>query len=62
MIDGSSIEVNIKEVLLRITIYRELKFDDHFNKLCKNLNAFARLATLIKVNKRRIVLKPFMEF
>ena len=35
LIDGSSIESNMKEVLLGITIDRDLKFDEHVNNLCK---------------------------
>ena len=34
VIDGSSIETNTK-VLPRITIDKDLKFDDHVNSLCK---------------------------
>ena len=56
MIDGSSIETNTKEVLLWITIYKDLKFDDHVNSLCKNdcqkLNALSHLATYMNVKKR----------
>ena len=33
--DGSSIESNTKEILLGITIDRDLKFDEHVNNLCK---------------------------
>ena len=33
LIDGSSIESNTKEILLGITIDRDLKFDEHVNKL-----------------------------
>lgn len=35
VIDGSSIESSIKEVIIDIKIDRLLKFDDHVNKLCK---------------------------
>ena len=35
LIDGSSIESNTKEILLRITIDRDLKFNEHVNNLCK---------------------------
>ena len=34
-IDGSSIEINTKDVLLGIPIDKDLKFDDHVNSLCK---------------------------
>ena len=33
VIDGSSIETNIKDVLLGITVDKDLKFDDHVNTL-----------------------------
>ena len=33
--DGSFIESNIEEILLGITIYRDLKFDEHVTNLCK---------------------------
>ena len=32
---SSSIETNTKEVLLEITIDKDLKFDDHINSPCK---------------------------
>ena len=35
VIDGAFIETNTKEVLLGITIDKDLKFDDHVNSLCK---------------------------
>ena len=35
LIDGSSNESNTKEILLVITIDRDLKFDEHVNNLCK---------------------------
>ena len=35
MIDGLPIDSSKTEVLLGITIDRELKFDDHVNRLCK---------------------------
>ena len=50
----------IKEVLLRITIDRELKFDDHSSSLCKKasqkldaLPRFTPSSTLIKGEKSR---------
>ena len=64
-IDGSSIETNTKEELLGITIDKALKFDDHVNNLCKNayqkFNTLARLAPYINVEKRRIIMKAFIE-
>ena len=34
-IDGWFIESNIREVLLGLTIDRNLRFDDHVNNLCR---------------------------
>ena len=65
VIDGSSIETNIKGVFLGITIGKDLKFDDHVNsvckKVCQKLNALARLAPFMSVEKRRIIVKAFIE-
>ena len=65
VIDGSSIETNIKGVLLGITIGKDLKFDDHVNSLCKKvcqkLHAIALLAPYMSVEKRRIIMKAFIE-
>ena len=65
VIDGSSIETNTKEVLLGITIDKDLKFDDHVNNLCKKacqkLNALTCLAPYMNVEKRRIIMKAFIE-
>ena len=65
VIDGSSIETNTKEVLLGIAIDKDLKFDDHVNNLCKKacqkLNALAGLAPYMNVEKRRIIMKAFIE-
>ena len=65
MIDGSSIGTNTKEVLLGITIDKDLTFNDHVNSLCKKvcqkLNSLARLAPYMNVEKRRIIMKAFIE-
>ena len=56
LIDGFSIDSSIKEVLLGITIDKELKFEDHVNNLCKkacqNLNALAHIAPFMSVEKK----------
>ena len=48
VIDGFTTDSNIKEVLLGITIDKNLKFDDHVNNLCKKacqkVNALSRIA------------------
>ena len=65
VIDGFYIETNTKEVLLGITIDKDLKFDDHVNSLCKKawqkLNVLARLAPYMNVEKRRLIMKAFIE-
>ena len=65
IVDGSSIESNTKEIPLGITIDRDMKFDDHANNLCKKacqkLRALARLAPFMNVDKKRIIMKAFIE-
>ena len=65
LIDGSSIESNTKEILLGITIDRDWKFDEHVNNLCKKawrkLNALVRLAPFMNVDKKRMIMKAFIE-
>ena len=65
LVDGSPIQTSTKEVLLGITIDKDLKFDDHVNSLCRKacqkLNALARLAPYMNVEKRRIIMKAFIE-
>ena len=65
MIDGLPIDSSEREVLLGITIDHELKFDDHVNHLCKKaslkINALARIAPFMNVNKKRIIMKSFIE-
>ena len=52
--------------LLGITIDRDLKFDNHVLKLCRKANqklsALSRMAKMISFNKRRTLLKFFVEF
>ena len=65
VIDGFTIDSNIKEVLLGITIDKNLKFDDHVNNLCKKacqkVNALSRIAPYMNVSKRWIIMKAFIE-
>ena len=57
VIDGSSIESSKREILIGITIDRDLKFDEPVNNLRKKayqkLNALFRLAPLMNVDKKR---------
>ena len=65
IIEGSCIKSSQKELLLGVTIDNELKFDDHINYLCKKagqkLNALARIATFMDTNKKRTIMKAFVE-
>ena len=65
VIDGSSIETNAKKVFLGIANDKDLKVDDNAKSLCKKacqkLNALARLAPYMNVEKRRIIMKAFTE-
>ena len=65
LIDGSSTKSSTKEILLGITIDRDLKFDEHVNNLCKKacqkLNAFVHLAPFMNVDKKRMIMKAFIE-
>ena len=65
MIDGFPIDSSKTEVLLRITINHELKFDDHANYLRKKagqkLNAVACIAPFMNTSKNPIIMKLFVE-
>ena len=56
VIDGLPIDSSKTEVLLGITIYHELKFDNYVNRLCKKailkLNVLARIAPFMNVSKK----------
>ena len=64
IIEGSCIKSSKKELLLGVTIYNELKSDDHINYLCKKagqkLNAFARVGPFMDMNKKRTAMKAFV--
>ena len=66
IIEGSCIKSSQKELLLGVTIDNELKFDDHINYLWKNawqkLNALARTTRCKDTNKKRTVMKVFVEY
>ena len=56
LFDDSSIESNTKEMLLEITIDKDLKFDKHVNNLCKKacqkVNALVRLTLFMNIDKK----------
>ena len=65
IMDGLPIDSSKTEVRLGITIDHELKLDDHVNYLSKKadqkLNAIARMAPFMNVNKKRIIINSFID-
>ena len=63
-IDNSYIESEDEQVLLGITIDSNLTFKNHINSICKNANqkldAFARIAPYMNIQKRRTIMKYFV--
>ena len=64
-IGDASIKTSTKETLLEILINSELSFDQHICSICstdsKKLHALGRIATFMSFNKRRTLLKSFIE-
>ena len=64
-IGDASIKTSTKETLLEILINSELSFDQHISSICstdsKKLHALGRIATFMSFNKRRTLLKAFIE-
>ena len=62
---GAWITSNLSEKLLGITLDSDLQFDKHISDLCdkvsKNINALCRVAGYMSLEKRRIVMKTFVE-
>ena len=58
-------QIIMKEILLGVTIDRDLKFDEYVNnpckKACQKLNGLARLAPFMNVDKKRMIMKAFIE-
>ena len=63
-IDNSYIESEEQQVLLGITIDSNLTFENHINSICKKarqkLNALARIAPYMNIQKRRTIVKSFV--
>ena len=61
----TSIKTSTKETLLGILIDSELSFDQHISSICskvsKKLHALRHVATFMSFNKRRTLLKAFIE-
>ena len=66
LLGGSSVESSTEEILLGIAVdIWDLKFDGHIKNLCKKacekLSVLACLAPFMNVDKKRIVMKAFIE-
>ena len=63
-IDNNDIESEKEQVSLGITISSNLTFENHINNICKKpsqkLNALARVAPYMNMQKRRIIMKSFV--
>ena len=63
-IDNNYTESEKEQMLLGITIDSKLTFENHINNICKRasqkLNALARVAPYMNIQKRRIIMKPFV--
>ena len=63
-IDNNYIESEKEQVLLGITIDSNLTFENHINNICKKasqkLNALARVAPYMNMQKRIIIMKSFV--
>ena len=63
-IDNSYIESEDEQVLLGITIDSNLTFKNHINSICKKasqkLNALARIAPYMNIQKRRTIMNSFV--
>ena len=62
---NTSIASSLSEKLLGITLDSKLKFGEHINKICnivnKNLNALHRIGSHKRLNKRKMLLRAFIE-
>ena len=64
-IDGVQITSSTSETLLGITIDSKLNFENHLSPLCnkvsRKINALGWIANYMSLEKRRIVIKTFIE-
>ena len=62
---NTSIPSSLSEKLLGITLDSELKFEEHINKICnivnKKLNALHRIGSHMSLDKRKMLLRAFIE-
>ena len=65
-IGDASIKTSTKETLLGILIDSELSFDQHISSICskasKKLHALGRTDSFMSFNKRRTLMKAFIEY
>ena len=63
---NAPITSNLSEKLFGITLSSELKFEEHINKTCnivsKKLNALHRIGSNMSLDKRKMLLRAFIEF
>ena len=64
-VDGISLDASSHEKLLGFVIDSGLKFENHITKLClkvsKNINALCRISGFMSLEKRRTLMKAFIE-
>ena len=64
-VDGISIAASSHEKLLGVIIYSELKFENHITEIClkvrKKINALCRISSFMSLEKRRTLMKAFIE-
>ena len=64
-VEGIQITSSTAETVLRITIDSELNFENHLSAICnkvsRKINALGRIANYMPLEKRRIVMKTFIE-
>ena len=64
-VHGISIAASSHEKLLEVIIDSELKFENHITKLClkvsKKINALCRISGFMSLEKRRTLMKAFIE-
>ena len=64
-VDGISIAASSHEKLLGVIIDSELKFENHITELClkvsKKINALCRISSFMSLEKRRTLMKAFIE-
>ena len=64
-VDGISLAASSHEKLLGVTIDSELKFENHITELClkvsKKINALCRISSFMSLEKRRTLMKAFLE-